>query len=303
MTQATVEFASEVVRRETLALDAANRYYDALNRMFTGDLAAMESIWSQAPETTLMGPFGGRQIGYPEVMRTFQRDRDLKSGGRVTPRDLLIRLGEELAYSVGIEHGEIATSTKQAITVDIRATNIFKLEDNDWKLVYHHTDTLPSMQQASAFRVDEFSTPKGPPPAKEILNLLDQFYSAVQSMFSGNLKPLGEVWSKTDDASFASPVGNIQIGWPAIRNEFELHSKLSLRGNLRFDDPIIHLAGDLAYASCKTLVPDMIVNGKPYNMNVRATHIFRRTGRHWRLVHNHNDVAPGLAELVGTPPK
>ena len=43
---------------------ASDRFYAALNAMFTGDLAPMNAIWSHGDDVTDMGPFGGRLTGW-----------------------------------------------------------------------------------------------------------------------------------------------------------------------------------------------------------------------------------------------
>jgi ketosteroid isomerase-like protein len=303
MTFATVEFASETVRSRTLALDATEQFYDALNRMFSGDLAPLEGIWTPTSDVVLMGPFGGRQVGWPDVRRLFERDAGLKRGGQIVPRDLVVRTGEELAYSVCIERGEITTSTGRQIPVDLRATNILRRYGDDWRIAYHHTDPLPGMQEASKLRVDDFATPKGETPDPDVLAALDRFTAALRSMFVGDLRPLGDIWARTDDVTFASPVGNIQVGWDAVRAEFERHSQQSIRGDLRYKDPFIRVCGDAAYVSSRVSAPDMTIGGKPYPFDLRATSIFRREDGVWQIVHHHTDLGPGLAELCGGPPK
>jgi ketosteroid isomerase-like protein len=303
MTQATVEFASETVRSETLALDAIERFYEALNRTFAGDLGPMEGLWAQTPDVVLKGPFGGRQVGWPELRRVVERDSKLKRGGQILPRDLVVRVGKDLAYGVCIERGEITTNKGERVPLDLRATNILKREGDDWRFIYHHTDPLPAMQEASGLKLDAIETPEGPPPDPTVLKVLDRFYGAIRSMFGGDLEPLADIWSHTDDVSFASPVGNIQVGWEAVRAEFERHAKVGIKGNLEYKEPFVRVCGDLAYASCLATAPDMTINGKPYDFNLRATTIFRREDGQWRVVHHHSDCGPGLPELCGETPK
>ena len=303
MTQATVEFASEIVRSETLALDAIERFYESLNQMFSGDLEPMASIWSQTPDVALMGPFGGRQVGWPQVRRIFERDAKSKRGGKIVPRDLVVHTGEDLAYSICIERGEITTSSGQRVSVDLRGTNILEREGDEWRLIYHHTDLLPAMQEASGLRIQEFETPKESEPDPGVLKALERFYEAVRSMFKGDLEPLADIWAHTDSVTFASPVGNIQVGWEAVRAEFERHSKVSIRGSIEPQEPFIRVYGDLAYCSCLASAPDMTINGKPYVFNLRATTLFRREDGQWRVVHHHSDLGHGLAELCVEPPK
>lgn len=299
MAEATVEFASEALKNETLALDATERFYAALNRMFAGDLGPMSEIWTKDADVVLMGPYGGRQIGRTDVQRMFEKDASLKHAGQIMPRDLLVRVGDELAYSVCIERGEITTSTEAQIPVDVRGTNILKRQGEDWRVVYHHTDLLPQMQEASNLKIEEFPAAPVQAPDPDVIKALDQLFAAVNSMFAGDLEPLYDVWANTDDVTFASPVGNIQVGWSAVRAEFERHSKAGIQGSLQYKDLFTRIYGDLAYASCLSYAPDLTINGKPYAFNQRETVVFRREGDSWLVVHLHQDLGAGLAELCG----
>lgn len=131
---------------------ASARFYEALNAMFTGDMGPMTEIWSHADDVTNLGPFGDRQEGWEQVRAQFEREAALELGGRVEARELLVRAGSDLGYSVCIEEGENSGSGGEPIRVRHRATNVFRREAEGWKLVHHHTDLAPALQQTAAQR-------------------------------------------------------------------------------------------------------------------------------------------------------
>ncbi|MHC4850946.1 MAG: PAS domain-containing protein, partial [Planctomycetota bacterium] len=64
---------------------ATDQFYVALNRMFTGDLAPMNAIWSHANDVTYMGPVGGFQVGWDAVRKGWEAQAAMKLGGNVEP--------------------------------------------------------------------------------------------------------------------------------------------------------------------------------------------------------------------------
>ncbi|HVU25673.1 MAG TPA: nuclear transport factor 2 family protein [Opitutus sp.] len=132
------------------AVNAANdSFYAALNAMFVGEFEPMNAIWSHRDDVTLMSPFGGRLVGWDAVGAEWKRESGLKLGGRVLCKDLLVRVGGDMAYTVGVEEGENMTADGKPVAVRFRATNIFRLEAGQWHLVHHHTDTSQSLQSAT----------------------------------------------------------------------------------------------------------------------------------------------------------
>jgi len=133
------------------AVRAANdQFYAALNTMFTGELAPMEAIWSHADDVSNQGPFGARMDGWTAVRAEFKKEAGMKLGGRVVCKDLIVRAGKDLAYTVCVEHGEHMSAAGKPVIVSFRATNIFRLENGQWKLIHHHTDLSPQLEEAVA---------------------------------------------------------------------------------------------------------------------------------------------------------
>ena len=86
---------------------ATEQFYAALNTMFTGELGPMKDVWSHAGDVTYMGPAGGLQVGWNQVLKEWEAGRE----------------------------------------VSIRATNLFRKEHGTWKMIGHHTDLLPFLNQ------------------------------------------------------------------------------------------------------------------------------------------------------------
>ncbi len=132
---------------ETELREANDQFYAALNAMFVGDLEPMNNIWSHSEEVTDLGPFGGeRLLGWEAVGNEFKHEAGLKLGGKVVCEDLLIRVSNEMAYTTCVERGENMDADGVPVEVKFRATNIFRRENDSWKLVHHHTDLSKPLQ-------------------------------------------------------------------------------------------------------------------------------------------------------------
>ncbi len=123
---------------------ASNQFYAGLNRMLNGDVAPLAEIWSHRTGVTSLHPIGGREVGWDAVRKSFEKVAQLSSDGKVGLKDQLIQVAGELAYEVGVEHGQVKISG-QPVTIEHRVTNIYQREAGAWKMVHHHTDVSPAM--------------------------------------------------------------------------------------------------------------------------------------------------------------
>ncbi len=131
------------------ALRAANdSLYAALNAMFTGNLEPMISVWSHSDFVTQMSPFGGRLTGWEAVRADFKKVADMKLGGKIACQEMHMHAGAAMGYTICIEEGENMNPEGEPVKVSHRATNIFHLENGQWKLVHHHTDISYQLEDA-----------------------------------------------------------------------------------------------------------------------------------------------------------
>ena len=124
---------------------ASNQFYAGLNSMANGDADPLADIWSHSAAVTSMHPIGGREVGWDAVRTAFEKVAQLASGGKVELMDQLIHVAGDVAYEVGFEHGQLMLAGQQ-VTNEHRVTNIYQREAGAWKMIHHHTDTSPTMQ-------------------------------------------------------------------------------------------------------------------------------------------------------------
>ena len=125
---------------------ASDRFYTALNRMLNGDAGPLSEVWSHEADVTTMHPIGGRQVGWEQVRPVWEQVAHICSGGQVWLEDQLVRTGGDLAFEVGTERGQ-GTMAGQTLTFDHRVTNVYRREAGGWKIVHHHADISPEMQE------------------------------------------------------------------------------------------------------------------------------------------------------------
>ena len=123
---------------------ASDRFYAALNRMANGDASPMSAVWAHSGDVTTMHPIGVREVGWDQVRPVWEQVASMCSGGQVRLHEQLIRVGTDLTYELGVEDGEI-TMAGERVAFNERVTNIYRREGGEWKVVHHHTDASPAM--------------------------------------------------------------------------------------------------------------------------------------------------------------
>ncbi len=135
------------VTDESSVREANAEFYQSLNAMFTGDLEPMKRLWSHSKDVTYMGPDGGFQVGWKQVLADWQKQAALKLGGKVEPTNIVINVGKDLAIANNYEKGQNIGKDGEAVKGLIRATNIYRKEEGKWRMIGHHTDMLRFLEQ------------------------------------------------------------------------------------------------------------------------------------------------------------
>lgn len=117
-------------------------FYTALNAMFEGDAEPMKAVWSHSDGASYMGPGGGIQIGWESIAPLWESQAALMLGGTVQPDQIHLNLGSDTAIVDCYEVGENFVDGQRQ-EVFLRATNVFRNENGQWKMIGHHTDLLP----------------------------------------------------------------------------------------------------------------------------------------------------------------
>ena len=126
-----------------------------------------------------------------------------------------------------------------------------------------------------------------------------EFYKAHNEIFEGNIAPMEEVWSHSDDVTYMSPIGGILLGYEAAIDSWRKQSELGLGGHV---EPIdMHIVEGQDIGVCYNIVKgtNYLVDGKEVHPNIRATTVYRKEGDAWKVVSHHTDLMTWLKAEVG----
>jgi ketosteroid isomerase-like protein len=122
---------------------------------------------------------------------------------------------------------------------------------------------------------------------------LDRVRVALAAMSNGDPEPYIACWAECDDATLFGAWGPIDKGYTSLVNTFRWVARRFKGGELLPENTVVHASGDLAY-TVGFERGDVVVDteGRTRHMVIRVTHIYRRRGDGWRLVHRHADFPP-----------
>jgi ketosteroid isomerase-like protein len=107
--------------------------------LLNGDASPLLNIWSHSETVTTMHPVGGREVGWDQVRGSWEQVAKIVSGGQIKLEDQFVQIIGDVAYELGVEHGQYTLAGKP-VAADYRVTNIYRRESGAWKIVHHHAD-------------------------------------------------------------------------------------------------------------------------------------------------------------------
>jgi ketosteroid isomerase-like protein len=122
----------------------------------------------------------------------------------------------------------------------------------------------------------------------------EQFYSALNVMFNGELEPMKEVWSHKDDVTYMGPGGGFRLGWRDVLADWEAQAALKLGGRVEPQEMRITVGRDLAIVSNYEIGQNVTADGKTQEVTIRATNLFRHEDGRWKMIGHHTDLLPFL---------
>jgi len=130
---------------------ATTRLKDAEIALHNGDPAPRREIWSRRDPVTVLDTWKSA-TGQQELTELFEElgasFADCTSYfHEVVAADVV----GDMAYTVGYEHTR-ATVDGQPRTYTLRATQVYRREDGEWKVSHRHADTVPEPGPAGGQR-------------------------------------------------------------------------------------------------------------------------------------------------------
>ena len=116
--------------------------------------------------------------------------------------------------------------------------------------------------------------------------------AALAAMGSGDPDPYAALWADSGDVTLFGAWGPIERGSARLAETFRWVGSRFKSGALVPEDVVAFESGGLAYTVGFERGEVAVDDGPPKPMTLRVTHVYRRFGREWRLVHRHADVPP-----------
>jgi len=141
------------------------RCQQALREFVKGNPELMQGMFSHREDVTLANPIAPPARGWDEVARTMERAASNIREGEITSFEPVARRDTaELAYVVWIERnrGKIGESD-EIVSFPLRVTMIFRPEDDTWRIVHRHADTVTvARPPESMIQEDQSEVPRTP---------------------------------------------------------------------------------------------------------------------------------------------
>lgn len=137
---------------------------------------------------------------------------------------------------------------------------------------------------------------EAPNEKREIEHATARFYESLNSMFTGDTSAMEQVWSHSNDVTYMGPDGGIEIGWKQVEAKWETQARLKLGGEVVADGIHVTLAGEMAVVQCRELGHNLDAQGRPLQVSIRATNVFRKENGTWKMVGHHTDLLSYLPQ-------
>jgi ketosteroid isomerase-like protein len=124
----------------------------ALGAFLKGDPAPLQALFSQREDVTLANPFGPAQRGWPHVRDTMARAAAHYQDGRAVGFDQLAKhISGDVACIHELERFEAKMGGSDQVTkVSLRCTTLYRREEDGWKMVHRHADSIVSARPAES---------------------------------------------------------------------------------------------------------------------------------------------------------
>lgn len=119
---------------------------EASRAFVNGDAGPLDRVATHTSPATIFGPMGGYAQGADAVNAANERGAKFFEPGSKSDFEILqMSANDGLAYWAGIQRATVRMHGKTgAIPMDLRVTEVFRREGNEWKLVHRHADPLVS---------------------------------------------------------------------------------------------------------------------------------------------------------------
>jgi hypothetical protein len=121
------------------------RREDAARAFVRGDAVPLGRIVARVSPATFFGPQGGYEQGPDHVHSIYERDAARFTSGDTSFEILHVAASDGIAYWVGFQRAMARLDgSTEPIPFNLRVTEVFRREGDEWKLVHRHANSLAS---------------------------------------------------------------------------------------------------------------------------------------------------------------
>jgi len=122
-----------------------NRCHTAITRQSQGHPEPFLELWSHADDVTIMAAIGGYQAGFDAVRELLTAASKTQHFDGWWAENVATVLDENLAFTVELEH-YAQTDDGEDKSMTLRATQIYRREDGQWRIIHRHGDILTPIE-------------------------------------------------------------------------------------------------------------------------------------------------------------
>jgi ketosteroid isomerase-like protein len=119
------------------------RCHEAITHQSQGRPEPFLDLWSHAEDVTIMAAIGGYQVGFGQVSALLTAASKTQHFDSWSAENVVTIVDGDLAFSVELEH---YGKRGQENGMTIRATQIYRREAGEWKVVHRHGDVLSPIE-------------------------------------------------------------------------------------------------------------------------------------------------------------
>ena len=80
----------------------------------------------------------------------------------------------------------------------------------------------------------------------DVKDAVEEFYAALNAMFTGELEPMTKIWSHAADVTYMGPAGGFRVGWDQVLGDWEAQAVMKLGGKVESADVRITIGTNIA---------------------------------------------------------
>ena len=140
----TTEIASGTTGKPRLE-GFISRCHEAIRHQSQGRPEPFLKLWSHADDVSIMAAIGGYQVGFEDVSTLLSLASKTQTFDTWSAENLVTTMSDDLAVSVELERYVRQVDGKDEATT-LRATQVYRREDGEWKVIHRHGDVLAPVE-------------------------------------------------------------------------------------------------------------------------------------------------------------